>query len=320
MARARKRKRIATRRRLHQEPIVRQVAKLLDTGTPTKFRYSSAARHGLRAAMCLKGEKWARADAMAGEIVALALARIGATIPTWRVAQGDPPQEREYWFCASCGGFMKANSKPWCSPECCATLHSRQRNSTKREDDEARQRAIRVILTGGPQQSTHWQRGLRRCPQCSELYEPCKVTQRHCSRKCALAALTYPERSCLICAEPFRPHHRTQTACSPACKAEAHRRRQRVARRLERPCATCGRPFAVTSSSRQAFCSVDCRTASHRVQQNERPCMICGTPFVADRRTWLCSDACRAESRRRGQNAYAARQREAEGPPLAEPA
>lgn len=41
MARA-KRKRKARAERLHREPIVREVARILATGTPTKFRYESA--------------------------------------------------------------------------------------------------------------------------------------------------------------------------------------------------------------------------------------------------------------------------------------
>ena len=88
MARSKRRKK-ARRERLHREPIVREVARLLATGQPTQWRWTSEARHGLRSAMCLKGVAWEVADKRAEEIVMLARYRLGLSLyPTWSQAQG----------------------------------------------------------------------------------------------------------------------------------------------------------------------------------------------------------------------------------------
>lgn len=269
MAKAKRKKRQQRAERLHREPVVRRIAELLATGTPTPWRFTSEARHGLRAGFCLKGMQWEAADKQAAAIVVLARHRIGLShFPTWSVAQGNPREEREFWFCAACGGFMKAHNRPWCSEECRNVLYLRTRNAARRLDDAARESAVRVILTGGAEVSTHWQQAQRRCHRCRDLYTPTRVDQRYCSRACSTNAARYPSRPCLVCAAPFGPKRDTQLHCSVACKDEAIRRRRAKIYRV--CCHTCGVTFTA-HDSRKIYCSRACKSrASEQVRKAER--------------------------------------------------
>jgi hypothetical protein len=246
MAKPRKKRKKDQARRLHREPIVREVARLLDTGQPTKFRWESACRRGLRAAMCLKGAKWEAADDQAARIVSLAFCRIGVSRPPWHLGQPEP-EAREYWYCAGCGGFMGANDKPFCSEECRLRHRERDRWQSGRRDDEARRRAVRVILTGGAEPAPTTAE--RQCRKCGKLFKPKPghKLQRYCGRSCSAKREKYTTRACLVCAEPFQPHQHRQVACGPACAHEALRRRlrqRRAALRPEtKPCRMCGQPF-----------------------------------------------------------------------------
>ena len=42
--------------------LISSVAIILDKGEPTRFRFESACRHGLRARYCIKGWPWVEAD------------------------------------------------------------------------------------------------------------------------------------------------------------------------------------------------------------------------------------------------------------------
>ena len=278
----RKRIRQAKARRLHQEPIVRRVADILATGMPTQFRWASACRHGLRAAMCLKGKSWAAADERAALIVRLALVRIGAQYPTHRVAQGDPPAEaRQYFYCISCRGHMPEGcDRPWCSEDCYRAHKESVRLSTRQREEEAKRRALRIIMLG-PDALPVTVTAERHCRTCNKLFTPIKTKNRYCSRACSQKRERYPSQPCLVCAEPFKPHSHLQLTCGPACSKVATSRRQRANRgsaplQLQKACAICEKPFAPSRL-----------TAMH------------------------CSDECRHEAHLRQARAYAARKREA---------
>ena len=137
--------------------------------------------------MCWKGTPWATADKRAGEIVELARHRIGLShFPSWIEARGETPQEREFWFCATCGGFMKAHNRPWCSEECRAVLRLRQRWSTKRRGDLACEKARRVMLTGGAELVKFTSRRERRCKGCAKVFVINYSNPRtvYCSHRC----------------------------------------------------------------------------------------------------------------------------------------
>ncbi len=312
---ARKKRKKNHQRPVHREPIVREVARLLQTGTPTHWRFTSEARHGLRAAMCLKGTPWAIADKRAEEIVTLARHRIGLSLfPTWSQVQGAAPETREYFFCASCGGFMQRGAdRPWCSDECREALKERRRTDHKRRADEARQRAVRVVLTGGaaepPADYT------RACRGCGKLFKPGpnKRRQRYCGHSCSAKRPKYFSRPCLVCAEPFQPWHHTQLTCGPACSREKPRataRAGRNTRTIEKTCVVCGNGFTTTRKLAVA-CSPECREAAYyrhkrayaerlkakRAQRTiERECVVCGSTFAAQHpNSRICSERCRNE-------------------------
>lgn len=305
MARARKRKNRTTRRRLHQEPIVREIARLLDTGTPTKFRWSSAAHRGLRAAMCLQGETWERAESMAGQIVTLALHRIGAGHrPTWRAGQPEPKErDRERFWCAACGGRIdEATSRPWCSDECRDILKKRRWQSAVRREERARQGAIIAALgTCGdvqPERSS-----ARFCRQCKEPFTPRNLAQRYCSRLCGSRAGKHPPLACPMCEKPFSPLHEGHTYCSAKCAAHARQERNR-AHLTDRPCSICGTSFSPLHGG-QVYCGDECaaealrRQKGHRRRDRIRDCLVCAEPFTARGPALYCGPKCIAEANRR---------------------
>ncbi len=278
----RKRRKHDRARRLHQEPIVREVARLLSTGRPTKFRWSSECRYGLRAALCLKGHKWEPADKLARSIVEFALHRIGSSLrPSIAVAQADP-LPIEYRYCACCGGYMEGgHNRPWCGEECRLAIRERDRTATLRKADEVRRRATRVILTGETRRAA---RPLDRlCRKCGKLFtlKHGHRDKRYCGHRCAALREKYPSRDCLVCASPFRPHHFRQLSCGPACASVALKKKLRDKKGLP------PLPF-------------------------ERACVICSRPFKPIRLTSMqCSDECRHEAHLRSSRAYAERKRQA---------
>jgi len=306
-----KRKRKERAERLHREPIVREVARILDVGTPTKWRWTSAAHHGVRSALCMKGLSWAEADKRAGEIVTLARHRVGISLyPTWRDAQGSPPEHREYYFCAACGGRPDggSHSRPWCSEQCRATLRLRERKVAARHEDAARTRAKVAILTGGRPSDVNWQKVERRCHHCSSPYIPTLKRQRFCSVVCSSNAIRGPARDCLVCATPFAPKSAEQRYCGHRCERIAYQRRARqvwaaTAQRHALVCRICETPFTSTRSYR-VFCSDACASEHDRRRDRSEvkslTCRVCERPFTSTRGyVKCCGDACRAEHERR---------------------
>jgi hypothetical protein len=101
---------------------VARIAPLLKSGEPTPFAFEASCRHDLRAEMCLTGIPWARANATAAEIVAEALAAIGARRPSWN--EGQPRWTQEGWSpiertrCVTCGGRLPEGHRLYCSAQC----------------------------------------------------------------------------------------------------------------------------------------------------------------------------------------------------------
>lgn len=268
MSRA-KRKRKERAERLHREPVVRAIARILEAGEPTRWRWTSACHRGLRMAMCAKGVPWEIADQRAGQIVTLARHRIGLQIPSSQMAQGDLLEEREYWYCSSCGGFMQSNARPWCSEECRHVLRGRRYRASGRLDEMARLHAVRIILTGGAEPPQ------RRCHHCYQLIPRTMHVTVYCSRRCReLAHEKPPPRPCTICQGTFHPLNKHGLYCSDACYDEGRRRTARV---------RMGRPAEPAASC----------------------CKICDATFVGRQQNQLtCSPACRAEAARRRAKAH----------------
>lgn len=272
---ASKRKRKAKRERLHKEPVVRQIAELLETGKPTRWRFVSEARHGVRAGLCLDGMAWHVADTRAEEIVTLARHRIGLSqFPSWIDAHGEPPRERVYYFCESCGGYIDGGaSRPWCGDECRMATFSRRYTQGGRYDDRARREATRIALTGKAEKLPPRSRE-RRCKRCDTpfIVGPKEPGQRFCTHLCATQAVRmtrlHEARPCLICATPFAPGAEAGLYCSAPCVTEATNRRHRAKRARskvwhERTCPICESPFKARCKH-SAYCGAECSAEAHR--------------------------------------------------------
>lgn len=132
--------------------LINIVAAILREGEPTKFAMEAACRHGLRSALCLKGIKWAQADAIAADIVAAALRQIGAVRPTWQQGQpewaqdGHNPIERER--CRQCNGKLPDDDyrdrRVFCSSTCRTNWHMAVYRRATIADDVAREFIIRA--------------------------------------------------------------------------------------------------------------------------------------------------------------------------------
>lgn len=133
---------------------MRRVAELLLTGDPTRWRWTAACRHGIRAALCAKGYRngnptispWEQADRHAVAIVTLARHRIGLSrLPvSWRETQGALYEHRVFYYCESCRGHMpEGNDRPWCSEECNVAI--RRRHYDRQRDDLTTRLAAALI-------------------------------------------------------------------------------------------------------------------------------------------------------------------------------
>lgn len=232
----------------------------------------------------MQGMAWAAADKRADEIVTHARHRIGLSqFPSWIEARGPTPEHKEFAFCANCGGFMpEGNDRPWCSYECHRLLDGRQRREVMRAEEVAREKARRILLTGGAEAPLAYSRGPRRCRGCGETFTPTAGVraQRWCSRLCAARTARLKPVACLICATQFSPKREAQTFCSTPCRQEAGRRRKQ-----------------------QEYATMVAR-------HHAKVCKVCSTPFTSTRSFALyCGPACLAEGARRRARAHAARRR-----------
>lgn len=166
---------------------------------PTHWRRTTACRHGIRAALCAQGYRngnptispWEQADRHAEAIVTAARHRIGLSrIPTWSEAQGAPPQERVYYFCSGCHGYIEGGaSRPWCGEECRASTFSSRYSLGGFYDERARIRARDAVL-GKPEKPTRPRE--RNCKGCGAPFVLKEPGQRFCTHRCALQAVRMP--------------------------------------------------------------------------------------------------------------------------------
>jgi hypothetical protein len=114
-----------TVRRLKKEKrsaLVDKLAAILRWREPTAFAGEGPCRHGVRASLCLQGWPWPAADMVAGDVVTVALNRVGATRPTWQQGQpeytqdGALPIERER--CIRCRKPLPEGHYKFCSKIC----------------------------------------------------------------------------------------------------------------------------------------------------------------------------------------------------------
>ncbi len=129
----------------------------------------------------------------------------------------------------------------------------------QRKADVARNRATRIILTGGAERPA---RAVDRlCRKCGKLFalKYGHPNKRYCGKSCAALREKYPAKDCLVCASPFRAYQHKQLTCGPVCSAVAtHRRRLVAPLPFQKPCAICSQPFKPTRAT-SMHCSDECR-------------------------------------------------------------
>jgi hypothetical protein len=139
-------KRLAKERR---RVIRARIVVILAAGDPTPFAFEAACRHGLRAALCLAGWTWAKADREAADIVALALRDLGAQRPTWQQGQPDYAQTGTIILrerCLSCGAsLLNELNTTYCSWLCRNRWHATMAATWRMQDGDAYRRAVRQV-------------------------------------------------------------------------------------------------------------------------------------------------------------------------------
>ncbi|GAB4352978.1 MAG: hypothetical protein Kow0026_10750 [Oricola sp.] len=171
------------RRRLTKDrkaAIREKVVPLARTAEPTPFAIEGPARHGIRAALCLQGWRWAEADAIAAEIVAAALNIVGAKRPTWEQGQpewtqpGALPILRER--CIRCRKPLPEGHYKFCSKMCGDAYHG-ERNAVRLREERHLKRMARLAAWSAKQPE-------QRCEGCGGLFRPRRPGQRFCCTQC----------------------------------------------------------------------------------------------------------------------------------------
>lgn len=121
------------------------VTRIVRQAEPTPFAAEASCRHGLRAGLCLRGWRWPLADAVAADLVAGALRRIGARRPTWKEGQpewtqdGALPIERER--CVRCRKPLPDGHWKFCGRVCSDAYHDARANAWRAAETLARRLA-----------------------------------------------------------------------------------------------------------------------------------------------------------------------------------
>lgn len=234
---------------------INQIMDALDDWRNSAFENEGSVHHGIRSALCLKGESWEVSNHEAVALVAEAFGRLGCSRPTWEEAQRwyTEPQEN----CRSCGtpliGATKNGSRlMYCSTEC-ARLAMRGvevRKSADRTYGAIYRAMLRFQFSPTP------------CAHCSRDFLPRSENQRLCSIECQrLSRRTIDEVTCHHCKEPFRP--KTLTTDAKFCCAECRWSHTRL-QQSSRMCELCGVEFIGTQGTRGAMycCNVHGKAAS----------------------------------------------------------
>ncbi|NTI41611.1 hypothetical protein [Rhizobium rhizogenes] len=276
--------------------VVDEVMDVLKDWRFSKFENEGSVRHGLRAAMCLGGNRWVLADIEADSVIQEALSKIGAKRPSW--AEGQRDYTDPMHICAWCGQDLPAEVTSgarkgrFCSFVCAASSFEAKDKEDRYQRSCTSAAAYRIIQRE--------KLPLRDCMQCGAAFRPFNYkrrSQRFCSHECSqLAKRRIPERECRGCGTTFRPRHANGIYCSTACSLNRPR--------PERECLSCGGsvPHGCRSSP---YCSGACkyreeqgrRRIARQQRLSQKVCAYCEEAFTAKTpAATFCSPNCRASS------------------------
>lgn len=243
-----------------RDHVIHQLIDLLRQGKSSPFEHEGAARAGLRAALCMEGHRWTRADLEADALVNEGFRLIGAQRPSW--AEGQPEYTIPEENCRWCGKPIPDEDRAggrnhkFCSDVCGAAALRYREFEDKWYRDNTAWSAYRLIL----KQKTP----ARKCKNCGSAFHAVreKASTEFCSLKCSgLFRRVVPERSCAQCGKVFRPTGGSKGVyCSRSCHDASIRSRQ-----IEKTCDYCEKPF-FSNTDHGRFCCTAHQQQWHKIR------------------------------------------------------
>ncbi len=244
-------------RREKRRHVLDQVMDVLRDWRLSPWENEAATVHGVRAALCLEGHGWHKANDEATALVAGAMMQIAPERPSWDQGQREYSVPEDY--CNWCHSPMPEDTgrKRFCSVECARAAIQWRDYETTYKDSVIGNAAYYVV-----RRSRH---PVKPCKHCGTPFHPENKSTVFCSTKCmGLHKRTIPAKPCAACGTPFRPH--TSNAglyCSPACAATSGRRPQ-----YEKTCAWCFSRFMAKMPT-ATCCSSVCTSYYGRAKRGE---------------------------------------------------
>lgn len=251
-----------------REFVVGETVKLLENWRSSPFEFEGSARAGLRAAFCLEGASWARADSEAESLVAESLGTMRAERPSWEDGQRRYVDRGD--FCVRCGKPMpdemvsSGRKSRFCSDVCAKAAISDRESSALEMGINARFEARKIIARAVAPKKV--------CRFCGQQFVPIVTGKRaiegqeYCSRQCGASARDKRrEQNCIVCGTSFlvKESH-DQRFCSKSCVKTFV-----LSREFKHVCACCGSDFSSTSPT-SSFCSRRCTVFMSRWRTGDR--------------------------------------------------
>lgn len=299
--------------------IVSAVKRVLKRWRLSHFQHEASCRNGLRAALCMKGYGWRRADDEAAAIVAEALHAIGAKRPSWVEGQRQyaVPRENYQWCASPLDEAVYARGRRFCDDVCQKSARERDAKWHTHVQGMQHSAALYIAMQDAiPSKPCGWC-GKSFRPKTPEAYHETETCSIECRENLLISHI--PKRHCDQCGKLYQPAKTHSTYCNEECRTD-HKNEKRnaesQARRAPRPCDHCGKMFT-PSKSNQMFCGPRCKANALYARKGwtvmePKSCVECGSMFTPRNRNTqeYCSSKCqiRVWARRRRQKAKAAKQ------------
>ena len=258
----------------------------------SKFENEGPVRAGIRAALCVRGYPWDRADFEAANLINSAFAHLGYARPVWDEGQREysVPSENCKW----CGVeipedmFREGANYRFCS-DVCARSALQYRDFKARHHSDAAYSAAWSAISRGKNEP-------KACLECGKQFRPFKPGAQYCSRECTFkAAEVLPRRDCPHCHKQFRPSSHRTIFCSEPCA----RASKRLPTQLCRQCGIAFQPHTLREGREHVFCSVSCKKAHGLTVKYDLTCQWCHAAFRSSLPySKYCSASCKNQASR----------------------
>ena len=232
--------------------LIDQIVDALSDWRLSQFENEGAIVHGLRSALCLKGNGFQRSHDEAVSLVSDAFKLMGVKRPDWIEGQWHYSIPSDY--CAWCHSpveeDVRSSGYRYCTPECARYALEHRAYENHKHNDLAGAAAYRMILK-------HKLPELK-CEYCNEPFRSHIKGTKFCSPACIRRSRgdLLDERQCLWCRETFAPRDHSMYCCSKSC---AQKQTVREYREMapEKACAHCLSLFR-PAKSYSIYCSPSC--------------------------------------------------------------